>query len=334
MPGKNILIISTSDFVGGGETFIYNTLSQLPYNLTFLVASEKLKDLLKSRGCNVVTFNSESFIKRISEVKRLIGSSHYDTVIFNGGNAIYLSIFVHAPNKILYRHSTYEAYRSGIKRFAAKCLTELSVLRSDRIVHVSKYSYNQQLLQKCKGTVIYHYVKVHDGAPKHAAETFKALYVGRLEPAKGIDIITDAFCSSSLSDCDLTIVGAGVLENRIRLLPNRNIHFIGYSEHPEDYYKKADVFITLPQFEAFGLTILEAMSNGVPVITTKCGGITEIVKNNLNGLFVQRNIHSVIDAINLLHQDKNLRDKLSLGALETAANFKFENTIARICEII
>lgn len=126
----------------------------------------------------------------------------------------------------------------------------------------------------------------------------KILYVGRLEKIKGIHVLIKAFhiVFKQLPSAHLYIVGNGsemnnCVELATKLNVNENIHFIGYippSEKLYQFYNTCDMLI-LPSFiENFPITLLEAMYFKLPVISTNIkGGITEIIKDGLNGLLVE-----------------------------------------------
>lgn len=107
------------------------------------------------------------------------------------------------------------------------------------------------------------------------------LYVGRLEPRKGVGTLI-----SAMKDVDGTLLVAGsgsmlpVLRNKAKLLGISNrVKFLGtvsYSILPL-YYRASDVFVLPSLSEAFGIVLLEAMASGTPVVGTKVGGIPEIV---------------------------------------------------------
>jgi len=77
--------------------------------------------------------------------------------------------------------------------------------------------------------------------------------------------------------------------------------------------------------EALGVTFLEAMAAGVPVIGTNVGGIPEIIQDGINGLLVPvKSPCSITDAINQLLADAQLRERLVQSAFSTLNNFSVE----------
>ena len=92
--------------------------------------------------------------------------------------------------------------------------------------------------------------------------------------------------------------------------------------HDQSYLKKSDLFLLPSESESFGLVALEAMSFGVPVITTSSGGVTELVMNNKNGFTC--NVGDVNEMSNKsikLLDDKKLYKSFSSNSFSTALKF-------------
>lgn len=109
------------------------------------------------------------------------------------------------------------------------------------------------------------------------------LAVGRLTPYKRFDILVDTFNELNLP---LIIVGKGKDEKRLQQRAGRFITFLGAVPDDElkDLYQRCRAFV-FPQSEDFGITPLEAMSCGKPVIAFGDGGALETVIPGKTGLF-------------------------------------------------
>lgn len=112
------------------------------------------------------------------------------------------------------------------------------------------------------------------------------LAVGRLISYKRFDLIVEAFSELGLP---LKIIGVGNQAKRLKRRAAPNIEFLG--KVPEkalkEYYRYAQALI-FPQIEDFGITPLEAMSHGCPVIAYAGGGALETVKDKVSGIFFDR----------------------------------------------
>jgi D-inositol-3-phosphate glycosyltransferase len=83
------------------------------------------------------------------------------------------------------------------------------------------------------------------------------------------------------------------------------------------YYSAADVFVTTPWYEPFGITPLEAMACGTPVVGSNVGGIKHTVVDGETGFLVPPNEPALLaDRLAMLLKDSNLRDRLSRNAVD------------------
>lgn len=304
-----ILIISNNPFYGGGEAFILSTLKPLEkyYSLTYLVKNQKLKEKLKD---NVNIIKADNFIEQIKEIKQFIKKFNPNLLIFNGGSSLYISIFIN-EKKILIRHSTNDgiSLKNTPKLWIHKILLHLSYLKANKIIHVSDFSRKEQYIAKHKAITIHNGIKLRPSIIRNISRPIRFLYVGRIDKSKGIDIIIKAFSSFSIKDVTLDVVGDGTLipELKKKLPPTVTLH--GFSDHPETFYPKADVFITLPQYENLSLSVLEAMNNSMMIISNNVGGMPELIQPNQNGIFIKRTLEDTINIINYTIQHPNIVNK-------------------------
>ncbi|MFA6097254.1 MAG: glycosyltransferase [Candidatus Paceibacterota bacterium] len=126
--------------------------------------------------------------------------------------------------------------------------------------------------------------------------------VGRALAYKRFDIVIDAFNALGLP---LKIMGKGPEMKDLRKRSNDNIEFLGYLEDGEmsKYYSGCKAFI-FPSEEDFGITPLEAMASGRPVIAYRGGGALETVIEGKTGLFFdEQTPQAVIDIVNNFDPD-------------------------------
>lgn len=118
--------------------------------------------------------------------------------------------------------------------------------------------------------------------------------VGRLsEEKRHVDLI-DAFkeISPLYPHARLLIVGDGYLRGKLEryadeLAIRNKINFTGFVDTIAEYLEQMDIFVLPSRTEGSPISIMEAMVSGLPVISTKAGGIPEIVVDNETGLLVQ-----------------------------------------------
>ena len=94
------------------------------------------------------------------------------------------------------------------------------------------------------------------------------------------------------------------------------IELLGQVDNMNSFYRKLDIFI-LPsiQPEPFGLVVIEAMNNKLPVVATNHGGPVEIIENNIDGFLVDyKNAKEMAQVVNKLIKDKELRSYITTNA--------------------
>ena len=128
-------------------------------------------------------------------------------------------------------------------------------------------------------------------------DTFTFISVALLRSEKRLDILIKAFAilSKQISNIVLTIIGDGPEKDKLKLLShklevNNRINFIGYQKKTavSDILRDHDALVLSSDVETFGVVIVEAMSVGLPVIATKCGGPESIVVAK-TGMLVESN---------------------------------------------
>jgi len=126
-----------------------------------------------------------------------------------------------------------------------------------------------------------------------------------------------------------TIAGGGALEPQLRAtVMERNlgdvVEMIGRTD-PEDMpqlYQRSDIFVSASMQEGMSNAMLEAMASGLPIITTRCEGVEELIADN--GLVVEpANAASIANAIKKLADDRPLCRQMSLAARRRAEQFSW-----------
>ena len=121
--------------------------------------------------------------------------------------------------------------------------------------------------------------------------------VGRLDPVKDHETLFKAFkifSENNPKSTNLVVLGTGHLEDRLKTVVkeldiSEEVIFIGGTDRMPEFYRCLDVYVLPSIAEGVSNTILEAMASGLPVITTRVGGSTELIEDGKTGfLFTPR----------------------------------------------
>lgn len=164
------------------------------------------------------------------------------------------------------------------------------------------------------------------------------LSIGRFDKLKGYEFLLEAMKGvlEINKNVDLLVVGCGPEEHNIKRIAKNsdildNVIFIDFIP-PDDlpkYYSSCEFFVLATLCESFGITLVEAMACGIPVVSTTVAAVPEVVDGG--GILVEpRNSDQLAEAMLKLLNDENLRRKLSKKALEQAQKFSIEKRIEKI----
>lgn len=168
------------------------------------------------------------------------------------------------------------------------------------------------------------------------------LFVGRVEPLKGIDILVEAMAMIERRDARLLVVGgddqaAGEV-SRLRaraeqLRLDGRIRFVGAVEQSRlpTYYNAADVCVVPSFYESFGLVAVEAMACGVPVVASRVGGLTGTIRDGETGYLIPwRCPEPFAERIDLLLENDELRRNLGKAAHQATRGYGWRGVASRL----
>ncbi len=178
-------------------------------------------------------------------------------------------------------------------------------------------------------------------APAAAPHLFT---VARLIPEKGVFDLLDALAIvCTHRPCRLTIAGAGPARDELqRRIADRgladSVTLAGYlsGDALDDAYRRADLFVLPTYFaEGFPLSVMEAMSYGLPIVTTPIRGCADSLKAGENALFVpERDPAALAAAIERLLDDDDLRARMARANAAKVAEFAPQRVLPRYAEIL
>jgi len=178
-------------------------------------------------------------------------------------------------------------------------------------------------------------------------DKIKLLWIGNVHARKGLRDLINAvkICRRSGHNVYLDLIGEGddklkrKLQELIRSLQLSNtVRFVGFVPHGKNlfhYYDYSDIFVYPTYGEGFPRVVLESMARALPVITTRVGGIPELVRHEENGILINPGRPSEIgEAIQRMIKDDSLRRKLIASGLSTARKYKLDNFCRKFLTLV
>ena len=169
------------------------------------------------------------------------------------------------------------------------------------------------------------------------------LYVGRIEPLKGIDVLLEAAALLDRSDDIRVLIVGGSPGNdaelgRLKALTTElgiesMVTFTGAIKQNKlpDYYSAADVFVLPSHSESFGLAALEAMACGAPVVVSRVGGLKTFIDNGETGYLVPwRCPEPFVQRLEMLLANPLLREAMGRAARAKALQMGWGHAADRI----
>ena len=159
------------------------------------------------------------------------------------------------------------------------------------------------------------------------------VYVGRLSDEKQLEHIRPAL--QQLPNTRLALVGDGPARQRLeRTFAGLPANFMGYLRGTRlaSAYASADIFVFPSRLETFGLVVVEAMAAGLPVVAARVGGVTEVVREGINGYtFESGDTVGLVQGIRALAED---REKLGWMGQQARACAETQSWDAIMDELI
>lgn len=279
-------------------------------------------------------------------IKKFETESEFDIIHVNGNSYWFLKKLSNAPHVLTVHHLVLDSIRSNNLKFIKRIqdmggensifssLIENRCINSaNKIIAVSKFTQTQIVrnyrLKANDIEVIYNGTNLNNYIYNGELEEIKTrwnlddrpiiLFVGRIDdPRKGLLSLLVAFKKVLTKiDAILLVVGKGEQKEARQLSEalgiSSNLLFVGFLSQADlkKCYALCNIFVSSSRLEGFGLTILEAMDAGKPIVATNVGAIPELIKDRENGILVAiDDMDSLSDSIYLLLKDELLAEEI------------------------
>lgn len=291
-----ILQVITLSELGGAQSVVINLSNNLCENHDVIVAAgegdekmyEMLKSTIKVEKCNDLkrALSPINDLLTILFFKKLYKKYKPDIIHLHSSKAGMLGRFAFPKNKIVYTVHGFDSIRLAYRKFLP--IEKLMQYRCKAIVGVSQYDYNNLKKEGITNGINC----VLNGVYKPNLETNRLLEISkkykkiilsiaRVSSPKRHDLFIET--SKLLSDFAFVWIGN---QSPIDDVPD-NCFFLGSIPNAGAYCQYADIFMLPSNYEGLPIVILEAMSFGKPIVSSNVGGVSEIVKNDINGFTVE-----------------------------------------------
>ncbi len=200
-------------------------------------------------------------------------------------------------------------------------------------------------IAESKISVIYNGVDTAEFAPGTAlrsdyglpGDTFLALFAGDMTtPRKNLDTVLEAL--QSAPDVHLVVVGAlrkNPYPARVKAMGlAQRVTFLGFRRDLPQIMRTVDAFVYPSRYEPLGLVVLEALSSGLPIVTSRATGASELVGPETGFIIEDASDHRALgSALTRLARDNVLRGSMALAARSTAERYTWTNMSERYYEL-
>ena len=183
---------------------------------------------------------------------------------------------------------------------------------------------------------------ISSGIECRNVESLKLISVGRLAPQKGYDrllpIIKRLYDNGH--NISLTILGEGSEGNKLEeYIAKNNLENIvslpGFTPNPYSIIKEHDLFVCSSRAEGYSTAVTEALILGLPVITTDCSGMRELLgENNEYGVVVQNDEESLYNGIKKFLENKSYLEFYTTKAIDRGKKFSLTSLMNEIEDIL
>lgn len=355
---RNVLVVGINDlFLGGAQRLVVDVLNQHTFansqvHLITFISNSAREELLRELPTQVKHHRVEfhnlfdfrgwcRLYKTLSHIRPNVVWSH-----FYFSNTVFrlLKLFF-GYRVIVVEHNTY-TWKTFIQRVTDWALAHVTY----KIVAVSDsvalFTAAQEHISPDKFLVIQNGVDVERltlGIEDIGANAAKlalgvpsdrkyVINVARLSSQKNHKLLIEAFSVFFKQNFgyDLLIVGAGPERHALEQLVDRfklsgHVHFLGARMDVGLCYRAADFFVLTSHIEGFALVCIEAMSFGLPVISTRVAGPDSYIIDGENGYLTSFDAQEIADNMYALATSSDL-ENMRLSAKRTADNYTIDKT--------
>lgn len=265
------------------------------------------------------------------ELRRLYKKYKPDIIHLHSSKAGTLGRIVFPTKKTVYTVHGFDSIRLAFRKFLP--IERYLQHFCKAIIGVSKYDEKNLIAESIRNNVstIYNGISVPDCSKMSDIDVFNQdkkiiLTIARVAPPKRTDLFVDV--ARLLPQYNFVWIGNQREVTEFGELPS-NCHFLGNIPNAGAFCSKADLLMLPSNYEGLPMVILEAMSFGKPVVASNVGGVSEIVRNDVNGYALENNPQLFAEKIKHILENEGLYSKLSQNSLNI---FQSELTVEKMVQ--
>lgn len=309
---------------GGGESYVFNLARySIQQGDTVIIVTDSRYPEISRRFSKItkpieIHFSFGSIISNVLKLRNLVKSNAISSVNYHSGKVALLAVLTSIASRVpcvFFKHNISIGKSDAYHNFLIR--------HSGAIVCVSKTVKNTEIQGikeqfRTKVHSVYSGVFLPENVSRKKGKRVRIGYAGRIVQNKGINVLLEAVQKLPIS-FDLVIAGHynSTYGERIKAkFSGSRIHFVGEMEDLGEFYRNIDIFVA-PSIvpEAFGLSICEAMSYSLPVVTTTSGAQSELIKDWSNGVLIPPdNVKALQDSLLQLSRDEKRMNMIGMNA--------------------
>lgn len=323
-----ILIVITRSELGGAQTVVVQLANTLCHEHNVVLAAGegdgKMWELVDNRVVREYVphlqraLSPKNDMLAAIKLRKLYRRHRPDVVHLHSSKAGTLGRIVFPTKKCVYTVHGFDSIRVAFRKFLT--LERMLQYLTRAIVGVSNYDSQNMVSEGITKRVstIYNGLRTPNTSNIKSLKPFDnydkvVLTIARTDPPKQPQLFIDV--ARKLPEYGFVWIGNNGDMSEYGELPN-NCHFLGNIVNAGAYCSKAALFMLPSNYEGLPMVIIEAMSFGKPVVASNVGGISEIVRNGINGYVVENNAETFASHVKDILEDKDKRDAFGKASLE------------------
>lgn len=320
MTDKKVLHLLTSKSFSGAENVVLQIIEMFrndEISMVYCSLKGPIEEHVKSKNIKFQGLNRFSYF----EIKKVINEFNPDIIHAHDIKAsIMASLFAKKSKIISHIHGNHD----DMKKITLKAF--LYKLRSNKFKHIfwvsksalNEYKYYENI--KMYSSILYNVINIKELEIKKALDAKKynydIIYLGRLSYPKNPERLISIFqkVHDKLPSTRFAIVGEGPLKKEVNQMAiemgiSQSIEFLGFKPNPLKILSDSKLMVMTSRYEGTPMCALEAMSLGVPIVSTPTDGLKDIIEHGKSG-YLSENDEELVSYICNILLDKNLNNKL------------------------